>query len=404
MPWCQCPVAFGLLAGYCSSLTNRDRLFDALLRLSQNTNLHPSCGALSNLEHPKLVGGGLFSDLYTGVVCGQHVAVKVMRIFEESEIAEVLKVFGPEAFKWQQFSHPNVLPFYGLYKYDQRLCLVSPWMDKGHVRDFLRNRWNINRVHSLILDVALGLEYLHNNGIVHGDLKGDNIMITSSGRACIANFGLSAMCSLISSIQFTQASTGPPGGYAYDAPELILGKPNDRCSDIYSFACTAYEMLAGTRPFSRFQADAVVIRAILAGQRPSRPESCLSDGVWNLLKDCWAESPHNRPNASQTVQRLKEIGIVATETQSGSQDWKVPSDFHCQLRDQSAFPLVSQFEEVVFGNGEGEKYMLPELLTAMPESLDAGRKGIQNAQAQSSSKECNPEPRVQLGNANNSTQ
>ncbi|KAJ7651241.1 kinase-like domain-containing protein [Roridomyces roridus] len=381
----------------CTSPGNRGRLFDALLLVSSNTNLHPSCRALSNLEHPKLVDGGRFSDVYRGVVCGQPVAVKVMRIFEESDIAEVLKVFGREALTWRQLSHPNILPFYGLYTYNQKLCLVSPWMDNGHVRDFLKNSgWNIDHVHSLILDVALGLEYLHKNGIVHGELIGDNILITSSGRACIADFGISPMCSLISSIQLTHASTGPPGGYAYDAPELILGEPRDFRSDIYSFACTAYEMLAGTRPFSTFKADAPLIRAVLAGQRPSHPALCLLDGLWNLLGDCWAELPNNRPNASQIIQRLKDIGIVATETQSSIQDWKVPSDFHCQLRDQIPLPLDSQFEDMFFGHEGG--------LATMPKSPDPGKKEIQDAQAQYSSQECNHEPRVHFCSADNSTQ
>jgi serine/threonine protein kinase len=107
----------------------------------------------------KQVAAGGFGDIWKGLVRGQHVSVKVMRIFQQDNIEVVVKVrsstrlwldqgstynilsiqeFGREALIWRQLSHPNLLPFFGLYYWDKRLCLVSSWMENGNVLQFLR--------------------------------------------------------------------------------------------------------------------------------------------------------------------------------------------------------------------------------------------------------------------------
>ncbi|KAJ7119052.1 kinase-like domain-containing protein [Mycena epipterygia] len=164
--------------------TSRPLLCKALLQLSRTSGLHPTCFALSGLQKlGQQVAGGGFGDIWKGLLRGQSVSVKVMRLFGEANIKAALKEFGHEALIWRQFSHPNLLPFYGLYYVENRLCLVSPWMSNGHVMEFLKKATPYTKRVSLILDVALGLEYLHRECVVHGDLKGMNILVTPSGRA-----------------------------------------------------------------------------------------------------------------------------------------------------------------------------------------------------------------------------
>ncbi|KAJ7740617.1 kinase-like domain-containing protein [Mycena metata] len=338
---------------------NRRRLFKALLRLSADSKLYPQCLTLTGLQQERLVAGGSFGDVYKGLLGDQSVAIKMMRVFEESDIDALLKEFGREALIWRQLSHPNLLPFFGLYYFQQRLCLVSPWMENGHMRAFLKKTVLVmiksNRCLQ-ILDIALGLEHLHDTGVVHSDLKGDNIFVTPSGRACIADFGLSSIITSVSSIQFTHSSKPTQGGTTrYQAPELLRGGHNDILSDIYAFAGVAYEILTGTPPFPDLRTDGAVVTAVLGGCRPPQPDSCSGtpslDGLWKLLQDCWEEKPAMRPTAAQIVQRLMSPDIQATKMQSVP-DWDelFTSRFRRYLASRRPLPSFSKFERIIFGD------------------------------------------------------
>ncbi|KAJ7670959.1 kinase-like domain-containing protein [Mycena rosella] len=347
------------LLDYDSNLAqNRHRIFKALIKVSGVSKLHPRCFTITGLEKQRHIAGGSFGDVYKGVFRGQTVAIKMMRVFEESDIDALLKEFSREAIIWRQLCHPNLLPFFGLYYLQERLCLVSPWMENGQIRMFLKKEpYDTDQLLSLILDVALGLEHLHENGVVHSDLKGDNIFITPSGRACIADFGLSSIITPISSIQFTNSSRYTQRGtIRYQAPELHRGGRNDLRSDIYAFACVVYELLTGNPPFPEMRTEGAVIIAVLEGYRPSRTPSCSGtpslDSLWSLLQDCWEEQPAMRPTAGQIVKRLLGSEIQAKKTHSVT-DWdeRFTSRFRRHFLDQHRLPSVVNFERIMFGDG-----------------------------------------------------
>ncbi|KAJ7689491.1 kinase-like domain-containing protein [Mycena rosella] len=279
----------------------RPLLYKALLRLSRASELHPACFPLYSLQRVgKQVAAGGFGDIWKGLVRGHNVSVKIMRAFRDSDIKAILKEFGREALIWRQLSHPNLLPFYGLFYVEERLCLISPWMENGHILEFLKNAPpDTNRV-SLILDVALGLEYLHGEHVVHGDLKGMNVLVTPSGRACITDFGLSSIADAMT-LRFTHSTATKQGGTArYQAPEVLLGEANHFGSDVYAFACLCYEILTGKVPFWEFSNDIAVSIKVIAGQRPSWPETTPNDALWVLVQDCWAQSFDERPAITQS--------------------------------------------------------------------------------------------------------
>ncbi|KAJ6536560.1 kinase-like domain-containing protein [Mycena vulgaris] len=357
------------LLDYDSNLATmtRRRLFKGLIRLSGDSKLHPQCFTLTGLKNGSLVAGGSFGDVFKGFLYGQTVAIKMMRVFKESDIDALLKEFGREALIWRQLCHPNLLPFFGLYYFQKRLCLVSPWMENGHMREFLQKEsYDTDCLLSLILDVALGLEHLHDKGVVHGDLKGDNIFITPSHRACIADFGLSSIITPISSLRFTNSSKRTQGGtIRYQAPELHQGRHNDLRSDIYAFACVVYELLTGKPPFPELYMDGMVIHAVLEGRRPPRPASCsgtpVLNGLWNLLQNCWKEQPEMRPTAAQIVEQLMDPDIQAKKTQFTT-DWddRFTSRFRRRLMGQRPLPSALEFERMIFGDGVGEGKSLVE--------------------------------------------
>ncbi|KAG6819479.1 hypothetical protein H0H93_011447 [Arthromyces matolae] len=128
----------------------RRLLVVAMQRLSKNSNLYPVCYQLKEIsqdESGPITAGG-FADIYKGEFEGHAVCLKVIRIYQDSQLEHVLKQFSREVILWGQLSHDNVLPMYGLYRFKKRLCLVSPWMDNGDVATYLKSNPNADR-HSL---------------------------------------------------------------------------------------------------------------------------------------------------------------------------------------------------------------------------------------------------------------
>ncbi|KAJ7113510.1 kinase-like domain-containing protein [Mycena epipterygia] len=340
----------------------RPLLFKALLRLSRASGFHPRCFPLMGLQKVgQQVAAGGFGDIWKGLLRGQNVSVKVMRLFEDSDVQAVLKEFGREAVIWRQLCHPNLLPFFGVYYLDTRLCLVSPWMENGNIQKFLSKESHKIDHLSLILDVALGLEYLHENQVVHGDLKALNILVTPSCKACIADFGLSSITDAMT-VRFTHSTVSSRGGTSrYQAPELFEREKAHFGSDVYAFAYVCYEILTGKVPFHELPNDMAVILHVLKGKRLSQPSSCLGisestfGSLWDLLQDCWNEKPDKRPTAVQIVERLKSPLIRATTTQSTT-DWneQFSSKFRRSLQVQPLLPSVPQIERMIFGDEAAE--------------------------------------------------
>jgi len=116
-------------------------------RLSKRNNLYPKYFALEGVtvigNDP--VAGGSFADIYKGSFKNQLVCLKMVKVFESSQVDYIVKQFSHEAILWRQLSHPNLLPFFGLYYFHSRACLVSPWAENGHINTFLQNNTHADR-------------------------------------------------------------------------------------------------------------------------------------------------------------------------------------------------------------------------------------------------------------------
>ncbi|KAF7362739.1 Protein kinase domain-containing protein [Mycena venus] len=327
-------------------------IYKALWRLSRYSGLHPRCFVLTGLRtNGRQVAGGGFGDIWKGAVGGQTVCVKIMRIFQADQVQTLLKEFSREALIWRQLCHPNVLPFFGLYYLENRLCLVSPWMENGNIMEFLR----FNPPHPVRLSV-LGLEYLHKSKMVHGDLKGINILVTPSRRACIADFGLSSIINAMTLRLTTSSAPARGGTVRYQAPELFQGNAMKTFeTDIYAFGCVCYEILTGKIPFHELLNDMNVMWEVAAGKSPTRPLSCSGtfalDSLWELLQNCRNGQAQMRPSASQIVDRLMGPQISATKT-SSSTDWdnEMTSRFRRSLHTKPLLPSVAKIKSMLFGD------------------------------------------------------
>ncbi|KAG6873348.1 hypothetical protein C0995_000208 [Termitomyces sp. Mi166 len=284
----------------------------ALVRLCRKSELCPRCFSLQDVRVDSKnvpLTTGAFGDIYRD----RAALEKVILYFSSSDLTLMIKrqAYSREAVVWGQLLHPNILPFYGIYRLDDhnKLCLVSPWMYNGN-----------------IFDVVSGIKYLHENGVVHGDLKSVNILVTEFERACLADFGFSYVTELGGLGGDTLSSRHADGGTrGFEAPELAesddLRKTN--ASDVFAFGMVCFEIFTGELPFGRHRAAAIDYK-ILSGERPKRPNSQLhvqrglTDTIWALMEKCWSHSPEIRPTAAQILQ---ELPFVETNSQTANWEW-----------------------------------------------------------------------------------
>ncbi|KAG6907606.1 hypothetical protein DXG01_008224 [Tephrocybe rancida] len=297
----------------------RHDLVVASQRLSKESGLYPVCYELMDVvqegQHPIVAGG--FADIYKGNCDGHVVALKAIREYQTTQVELLLKHISKEVILWGQLSHPNVLPIYGVYRFQNRICLVSPWMEAGDIAQYLKDRPGADRV-QLAFDVATGLSYLHRNGIIHGDLKGPNILVDNLGRARLADFGLSSISDPDILAWTSHSSAASKGGSVrWQAPELFdvendsLVK-NTQASDVYAWACVCYEIFTGNVPFYQLLRDPTITLQVKSGARPTKPpysslpwhEWGLTEPVWTLMQDCWQEYPAARPTIEIARTRL----------------------------------------------------------------------------------------------------
>ncbi|TFK23026.1 kinase-like protein [Coprinopsis marcescibilis] len=301
----------------------------ALMRLSINTGLYPECLVLQEVtREPYPCSAGHFSEVFKGTFRGRSVALKVVRMFQTSNITQVLKVFYRESILWSQLSHQNLLPFYGIYHLhhvDRRLCFISPWMENGNVRDYLTKNPYVDCL-LLISDILHGVQYLHGEDVVHSDLKGDNILVTPAGRACLADFGLSNLLDSEALSWTSLCSTTQHGGTPrWQAPELLDPESEhiaaSKESDMYSFGGICYEVLTGKVPFYEYPRDPTVCLKVMAGQRPMKPTQNqvsssrwgMMDKLWPIMKKCWDHDPSKRPSASEILMQEPFLGLDKTD-------------------------------------------------------------------------------------------
>ncbi|KAJ6476231.1 kinase-like protein, partial [Mycena sanguinolenta] len=256
--------------------------------------------------HPSFGSG--YGDIYLASYRRQRVALKRMRHFlRGSESHRIRLKFCREALVWKDLCHPHILPFLGIDRdsFPTFLCMVSPFMKHGTVLNYLKTHGHAN-VDKLLYEIAQGLEYLHSHRIVHGDLRGGNILITEDWNACLADFGLSIVSDVTASMSTTRA-----GSLYWMAPELLdpdrfgLTFGRTHATDVYAFGCVCFELYTGRPPFANLTEPAALLK-ILNGERSERMAGipAMSNILWQHVKGFWAQDPTTRPSTQIVVQKM----------------------------------------------------------------------------------------------------
>jgi Protein kinase domain len=220
------------------------------------------------------IGRGGMAVVYraTDVRLHRTVAIKVLPP-DVAFNADVRTRFIREAQTAAQLNHPNIVPIYAVDEKDggSLTYFVMAFVDGESlgVRLAREGAWPIDRTVRVLRDVADALAYAHARGVVHRDIKPDNILIDrASGRPMVTDFGIARAAAGESRLTVTGVAVGTP---AYMSPEQALGEREvDGRSDLYSLAVVGYHMLSGDTPFKAANTPAMLVKHVSERPRPIR--------------------------------------------------------------------------------------------------------------------------------------
>ncbi|KAI5118854.1 hypothetical protein M0805_008130 [Coniferiporia weirii] len=238
-----------------------------------------------------------------------EVAVKLVKR-QGPQQATCLRIMR-EARAWKKMKHENIVPLFGVWLNFSEAspvpAFVCPWANQGTLNEYIRRNGNTSNFQRLKLmhDVACALAFMHslNYPVVHGDLKGNNVLVHDD-RALLCDFGISHVLD-----GMTGTTTVTHVSWAWQAPEYFTFveketgpafKPTPQ-SDMYAYASVFVEVFTGRRPWPNSSHNARA--SCPAAIEPQPAEIC--DEYWMLLKYCWTEDPLLRATANKALERVR---------------------------------------------------------------------------------------------------
>ena len=269
------------------------------------------------------IGEGGMGEVYRArdPKLGRDVAIKVLPA-SLSENVDRLNRFEQEAQAAGALNHPNILSIYHIGTHDGAPYIVSELLEGETLRERMAGGALPQRkAIDYGLQIVKGLAAAHEKGIVHRDIKPDNIFITDDGRVKILDFGLAKLTAAVNGVESQtevptrKVNTDPGtvmGTMGYISPEQLKGKHVDHRSDIFSFGAILYEMLSGKRAF-RGDSMAETMSAILREDPPDLSETnkTVSPALERVVRHCLEKNPVERFHSARDL-------AFAIESLSGS--------------------------------------------------------------------------------------
>jgi serine/threonine protein kinase len=256
------------------------------------------------------IGSGAHGIVYRGL--NQHtgalIAIKQIPIdnIEEIQIAIVLQ---REVDILTNISHPNIVKYFGMEVRNNFLHLITEYVSGGSIADQLQQFGPMKEslVQRHTYQILVGLAFLHNHGVVHRDIKGQNVLVSQKGRLKLADFGAAQTFDGIGSNGSQRhALCGTP---AFVAPEIILETGHDDRADIWSLGCTVVQMLTAQTPWSPLEFGSLyeLLHYVAHGSTSSTGPPCsvpITPTLRDFLSLCFERDKTHRPSAKDLLQHV----------------------------------------------------------------------------------------------------
>jgi mitogen-activated protein kinase kinase kinase len=278
---------------------NRLSTLDPIPQEDVPTDDTPKRQATFKIIRGQLIGKGTYGRVYLGMnaTTGDFLAVKQVEVNQKAagqdkdRIKEMVAALDQEIDTMQHLEHPNIVQYLGCERKEFSISIYLEYIPGGSIGSCLRKHGKFEEavVRSLTRQTLEGLAYLHQEGILHRDLKADNILLDLDGTCKISDFGISKKSD---NIYGNDVTNSMQGSVFWMAPEVVRsqGQGYSAKVDIWSLGCVVLEMFAGKRPWSREEAIGAIFKLGSLSQAPPIPEDVQStatvDGL-NFMYDCF---------------------------------------------------------------------------------------------------------------------
>ena len=250
------------------------------------------------------VGAGGMADVYKGrdQMLNRYVAIKVLKKeFREDE--NFVRKFRSEAQASAGLLHPNVVNVYDVGEDRGLYYMVMELVEGITLKEYIEKKGRLSHkeVISIAIQMCSGIGAAHAAGIIHRDIKPQNIIISKDGKVKVTDFGIAK------AVTSNTISTNAMGSVHYTSPEQARGGFSDQKSDIYSIGITLYEMVTGQVPFDGDSTVSVAIKHLQ--EEITAPSELVSDIPYSLeqiILKCTQKNAERRyPNTDELIQDLK---------------------------------------------------------------------------------------------------
>ncbi|PNT64508.1 mitogen-activated protein kinase kinase kinase NPK1 isoform X2 [Brachypodium distachyon] len=254
----------------------------------------------------EMIGSGAFGQVYLGMNLdtGELLAVKQVLIGSSNATREKaqahIRELEEEVKLLKNLSHPNIVRYLGTVREEDTLNILLEFVPGGSIQSLLGKLGSFPEavIRKYTKQILQGLEYLHNNAIIHRDIKGANILVDNKGCIKLADFGASKQVAKLATMTAAKTMKGTPH---WMAPEVIVGSGHTFSADIWSVGCTVIEMATGKPPWSQqYQEVALLFHVGTTKSHPPIPEHISPEAKDFLLK-CLQKEPELRSTASDLL-------------------------------------------------------------------------------------------------------